>query len=292
MVIKNQWLSAEISEYGAELRSLKAADGLEYLWQGDPAYWEDRSPVLFPWVGRLMDGRYRYRGRIYEMGLHGFAWKSTFTCRESREDSVTLELESTPETKRQYPFDFRFSVTYTLQEKTLEVTFAVTNTGSHTMYFAWGGHPGFHVPLVDGETMADYTLEFSHPCHPERVLLSDNVLPTGQTVPFPLQEDRWLQPEHRLFDHFVVCLTHMAKALTLKSRKSSRGVRVSYPDMPYLGLWHVAKTDAPFLCIEPWSSLPGRESIEEDLSCRSDLLTAAPGETRKSTWSVQIDPEL
>ena len=288
MVIKNQWLSAEISEYGAELRSLKAADGLEYLWQGDPAYWEDRAPVLFPWVGRLMDGRYRYRGETYEMGLHGFAWKSNFTYWEQREDSVTLVLESDPETKRQYPFDFRFSVTYTLREKTLEVTFAATNTGSRTMYFAWGGHPGFNVPLAEGETMADYSLTFSHPCHPERVLLSDNVLPTGQTVPFPLQEDRWLQPEHRLFDHFVVFLAHGAREATLRSRKSGRGVRVSYPDMPYLGLWHVAKSEAPFLCLEPSSSLPGREGILEDLSCRSDLLSVAPGKTKQTSWSIDI----
>ena len=78
--LKNAYISAEISLLGAELRSLKSADGVEYLWQGDPKYWSGSAPVMFPWVGRLMDGRYRYRGETYEMGLHGFAWKSNFTC--------------------------------------------------------------------------------------------------------------------------------------------------------------------------------------------------------------------
>ena len=156
------------------------------------------------------------------------------------------------------------------------------------MYFAWGGHPGFRVPLVAGETMADYEIVFSEACAPERVLFSDNVLVSGQKTPFPLKEGRRLQLEHRLFDHFVVVLTNMAKELTLKGTVSGKGVCVSYPDMPYLGIWHVAKTDAPYVCIEPWSSLPGREGVTEDISCRSDLLTAAPGEEKKSVWHIRV----
>ena len=286
--IQNAQLTVEISLQGAELQSIRSADGVEYLWQGDPRYWEDRSPVLFPWVGRLFGGEYRYAGKIYQLGLHGFAWKSTFVATKQQEHSVTMVLESSPETKRQYPFDFRFSVTYTLEGNKLEITYEVENTGSAPMYFAWGGHPGFHVPLVEGETMADYSLEFSQPCNPERVLFSDHVLVSGQNAPFPLEEGKRLQLYHRLFDHFVVCLTHMAKAATLQSRVSGKGVCVSYPDMPYLGLWHVAKTDAPFVCLEPWSALPDREGVLEDISCRSDLLTVAPGETKQTTWSIRV----
>ena len=33
--IKNQYLSVEISDAGAELQSVKSADGTEYLWQGE-----------------------------------------------------------------------------------------------------------------------------------------------------------------------------------------------------------------------------------------------------------------
>ena len=49
-------------------------------------------------------------------------------------------------------------------------------------------------------------------------------------------------------------------------------VTVSYPDFRYLGFWHKPKTDAPYVCVEPWTSLPSREGIVEDLSLQSDRL--------------------
>ena len=36
--LKNEQLSVVISEKGAELQSIKDANGKEYLWQADPKY--------------------------------------------------------------------------------------------------------------------------------------------------------------------------------------------------------------------------------------------------------------
>ena len=287
--LKNAYISAEISLLGAELRSLKSADGVEYLWQGDPKYWSGSAPVMFPWVGRLLNGQHRCGGKLYEMGIHGFARKQEFICAAQSETAVTLTLEANEETKAQYPFDFRFSVTYALAENALQVTFRVENTGKETMHFAWGGHPGFNVPLVAGETMADYCLTFGAECRPDRILFSqENVLVDG-SCPFPLENGTQLQLRHDLFDNDAIFLAHAAKSVTMRSGKSGRGVTLSYPDMAYLGLWHAPKTDAPYVCIEPWSSLPAREGVIEDFSCRSDLLKAHPGETQQTTWTIQIE---
>lgn len=49
---------AIISSRGGELLSLQSSDGLEYVWQGDPAYWASHAPHLFPYVGRLTEGQY------------------------------------------------------------------------------------------------------------------------------------------------------------------------------------------------------------------------------------------
>ena len=62
VLIKNSELRVEISSLGAELRSVKR-QGVEYLWQGDPAVWADRAPVLFPICGSLKEGKYEYQGR-------------------------------------------------------------------------------------------------------------------------------------------------------------------------------------------------------------------------------------
>lgn len=63
-VLENDKLKIEISSHGAELFSVKRkADSREYLWQGDPAFWGRRSPVLFPVVGKYKDLKTRYEER-------------------------------------------------------------------------------------------------------------------------------------------------------------------------------------------------------------------------------------
>ena len=83
-------------------------------------------------------------------------------------------------------------------------------------------------------------------------------------------------------------LKNMGREVTLRSKKSHRGVCVSYPDMPYLGIWHRPKTDAPYVCIEPWSSLPSRQDVVEEFSCKSDLVHLPPRQTYESKWSITV----
>lgn len=70
------------------------------------------------------------------------------------------------------------------------------------------------------------------------------------------------------------------------------GEPVSYPQMPYIGIWHTPGTEAPFVCIEPWSSLPSRENVVEEFSRKKDLIHLAPGRSCKTTWCITIsDPQ-
>ena len=68
--ISNQDIKAVISSVGAELQSVRK-DGVEYLWNGDSRFWPERSPILFPYVGRFTEGKYLLNGKIYEMDIHG-----------------------------------------------------------------------------------------------------------------------------------------------------------------------------------------------------------------------------
>ena len=73
ITIQNQNLKLAVDTLGAQMMSLRSGDGLEYLWQGDPRFWSDRAPTLFPFIGRLTDNRCRVLGKEYPMGIHGFA---------------------------------------------------------------------------------------------------------------------------------------------------------------------------------------------------------------------------
>ena len=93
--ISSNLLTVTVSELGAELRSIKDADGTEYLWQGDSAYWSDRAPNIFPYVARLTEGSYFLDGRLYKMQPHGFASRELFKVVSKTENELTLELSET-----------------------------------------------------------------------------------------------------------------------------------------------------------------------------------------------------
>ena len=77
--IDNGTIRAVIHHKGAELQSLYNSDtGLEYIWEGDPAFWSGRSPVLFPIVGALINGEYIFNGKKYQLPRHGFARNRIF----------------------------------------------------------------------------------------------------------------------------------------------------------------------------------------------------------------------
>lgn len=286
--IKNGSIQVMISDVGAELQSVKK-DGAEYLWNGDEKYWKERSPILFPYVGRFTEGKYLLGGKEYEMNIHGFARKLPYHVVYQEEDMITLELRDSEETLGMYPYHFILQVSYELRDNEILITYRVSNCSKETMYFGIGGHPGFMVPLEEGLEFADYYLEFGGEARPERVGHTPACFLSGRDAEFPLEDGRKLRLSHDLFDNDAIVLRNMADEVTLKSDKGTRQVKVSYPDMSYLGIWHTPKTDAPYVCIEPWTSLPSRQDVVEEFKYKSDLVRLLSGEQYVNTWEIAIE---
>lgn len=286
--IKNECLTVSVDSLGAQLMSIKNSDGLEYLWQGKEPYWGKRSPVLFPFVGRLTNNTYCYCGQEYSMGIHGFAAAMEFEVADQKEDRIVLELKDNEETRKQYPFSFAFCVIYTLEKQTLQMTYEVKNLDNKMMPFGLGGHPGFNVPLTQDECFEDYVLEFSQPCQPERVVFTDTAYFSGKVIPFDLEEDKRICLDRNLFQNDAVVLKNADREVTLKSTKTGHGVRMAYPDMPYIGFWHQKGFDVPYLCIEPWSTLPARQDIVEEFTSKSDMILLMPGKIYQTSFRIQV----
>ena len=283
--IQNPVMSAQVSTLGAQLMSLRGADNTQYLWQGDPKYWPDRSLTIFPYVARLTQGSYLYKGRLYHMPIHGFGPTSEFTVLKHSAASLTLCLDSSSETYAMYPFLFRFTLRYALEGSTLSVESRVENLGENPMYFGLGGHPGINVPLETGLTFEDYVLEFP-PCTLKRVEFTPACFITGEETPFPLQ-DHTLPLSHSLFDDDAIVLKGIPGRVTLRSPRGRHGVTLNAPDFPIFGFWHMPKTDAPYICLEPWTSLPSRQGVVEDLETQPDLICLEPKNVYKATWSLE-----
>lgn len=286
--IQNEHLTVTAAARGAELQSILGADGTEYLWQGDPRYWSDRALNIFPCVARLTNGSYYLDGQLYHMDIHGIAPYRDFCLAEHAGDRMTLELAADEETLQSYPRRFVFRVTYALQGGTLAVTYEVENRDERTMYFGLGGHPGFRVPLAEGASFEDYRLRFSSPCEPKRVGFTDACFLDGTETPFPLENGRDIPLRHELFDRDAIVLRDMDRTLTLETGRDGRGVTVSFPGMDYVGIWHKPKTDAPYVCIEPWCSLPAVQDVVTVMEERRDYLRLEAGGVYRNQWTIEI----
>ncbi|MBQ8254706.1 MAG: aldose 1-epimerase family protein [Clostridia bacterium] len=286
--ISSPYLTVTVSELGAELRSIKDADGTEYLWQGDPAYWSDRAPNIFPYVARLTKGSYYLDGKLFEMKPHGFALGECFKVISKKDNELVLELTDREVTYEQYPRRFSLRVKYIVDGATLKIIFSVTNRDERTMYFGIGGHPGFNVPLTAELEFDDYYLEFDGECSPKRIGFTPTCYLNGERADFPLEDGRIIKLSHGIFSDDAIVLTDVSDKVTLKTAKDSRSVTVSYPKMKFLGIWHRPNTDAPYVCIEPWSSLPSTQDLISVFEAQKDLVTLEPDKTEDFPWEITV----
>lgn len=289
-ILENDLLKVKISSLGAEIQSVRRLDtNTEYMWQGDPAYWRSRSPLLFPVCGRLVEGKYTYGGQEYALPNHGFARHSEWTVIHQKSTVLTLRLTSSAATLEVYPFRFAFEISYTLTEDTLIVSAIIRNLDDKTMLFALGAHPGFNLPLEKDLSFADYCIEFDAPCKPQLLEMSEDCFYTGRTHTYPLENDRRLSLCHSLFDHDALFFTGMSSGVTLRSTQGERCVHLSYPEMKYLGIWHSPRSQAPFVCIEPWAGMAGMDQPGVvRLEDKPDMTALEPQGIYRNTYALSF----
>lgn len=285
--IANDYLEVEVNSLGAELWSLKDNEGKEYLWQGDEKSWKNRATNLFPFCGRMTNGIYTYQGKEYEMMIHGFAKVSEFAVLEQASEKLVLYIDSDASTLKVYPFAFRFLVCYELAGTVLRQTYIVENKEDKTMYFAVGGHPGFQVPIEGGTKFEEYKVTFEQK-EVKQILLSEDYFMTENEVVCPEVKDGQMPLRHSLFDRDALILRETGKEIFIESEKAKTKIRVAFPDMTFLAIWHRPFTDAQFVCIEPWSSLPARQDVVEDLEQKKDLVSLAGGQKYQNTLEIEI----
>lgn len=286
--LKNQDITIQIASLGAELKSLvDNKTGTEYMWCADPAYWKRTSPVLFPVVGAYKNNESRYRGKTYSLPQHGFARDMEFALRSQSEDSIWFVLEDTEETRAKYPFAFRLEIGYSVLERSVRVSWRVSNPAQESMYFSIGGHPAFCCPLKEGEMQTDYALAFDVPGPLEsRLLGKGGVSNTFRT--YPLCESRMKITEDLFDGDALIIENHQAQAVSLVNPSGKTYLTVSF-DAPLFGIWSPPKKHAPFVCIEPWYGRADRETFQGELDQREWGNELAPGGVFEASYEIRIE---
>lgn len=285
--IENQWLKVMVQAKGAELTSLyHKQTALQYMWNGDPAFWAKHSPILFPIVGTLKNNSYIHKGKTYNLPRHGFARDKQFAIEEQLPDSITFLLRDDESTAAVFPFCFHFRIKYTLYENTLAVAYDVENMGEDDMYFSIGAHPAFKVPIEEGLHYTDYYLEFEKAESSPRWPISPDGLIQKDAQPF-FNHTTKLELSKPLFERDALVFKHLASAhISLKTDKSPHGLQMFFPGFPYMGIW--AAKNADFVCIEPWCGIADSVDADQQLEHKEGINKLQPNDHFNRSWIVAV----
>ncbi|PBC09557.1 aldose 1-epimerase family protein [Mesorhizobium sp. WSM3859] len=287
LTLHSEGISATIVGQGAELVSLRDADGTELLWQAGPA-WRRHSPVLFPIVGRLKGDQLRHRGQTYPMTQHGFARDRRFAWAEQGPTSCTLVLSDDAETRAKYPFAFRLAIGYDLKPRQLGVTFEITNTGDEPLPASIGAHPAFTWPLSPELPKEAYRLTFAkdEPAPVRR--LKDGLLLPG-TQPTPI-EGKTLPLSEKLFVDDAVILDKPASTSVRYTASQGPAIDITWQGFNELGIWS-KPGGAPFLCIEPWHGIASPADFDGEFADKPGVMSIEPGGGRVLSYRIGLSRE-
>ena len=289
--LKNTRLSICVDSMGAELRSLRNLDSdTEYMWDADPEYWKGISPVLFPFVGGLKNGSYRYEGKEYSMPKHGFAKDMEFELLRQTERELVFVLRADEGTKAMYPFDFELEIGYrfdTSDESKLAVSWKVTNRGGQEMYFSIGGHPAFLCPPGGKGAQTDCKFLFDTEDKVIASVVGTGSLFTEQTKEYAL-EDGMMDITPVLFAKDALVMEgDQVHEVSFCDGSGRPFVTVGF-DAPVLALWTPAGKNAPFICIEPWYGRGDREGFAGDLPQRDYVYRLASSEEFYTEYTISV----
>ncbi|MEY8332750.1 aldose 1-epimerase family protein [Lachnospiraceae bacterium 47-T17] len=287
--LENEFLAVKVSTTGGVLTSIRSKDGLEYLWQGDPAYWANQAPLLFPICGSIRDNQASVGdGRQTKMPRHGIVRGREFDCVQQSMHSVTMAIVSDDEMMEQFPFAARLAVTYTLEGHTLTQTFTVENLEEEEMMpFFVGGHPAFNCPMVEGDAYTDYYVEFEQEetCSVPEQLTDTGLLNLQNRTDF-LKGTKRLPLSFDLFAKDAITFDELkSRSVKLASDKHGHSVTMEFAEFPYFILWTTANK-GPFLAMEPWLGLSTCSDESDQLEEKRGVQIAAPGESKSYSFQM------
>lgn len=254
ITLKNEKLTVKIDTLGAELVSAVSRDGYEYIWSGKE--WGEHAPLLFPICGRIKDGKYSYGGIEYSMKSHGFAKLCEFTLSESSEESVKLVLTDNETTRGQYPFAFRLTAEYRLDGEKLFADFTVENIGDETLPYMFGWHPGFN--MEGEEPLCNFYLDFGNKKQLGLYHLQNGPFVNPVKDVFPLNDGKYFVDNSEIARIDTYILVDTDGYATLSSDCANHSVKLTWSEnLPYFCVWKAPEEEARFLCLEPWSGVPG-----------------------------------
>ena len=290
-VLENEFLKVSVADAGAELSSvIDKESGLERLHDGNPEVWNRHAPILFPFVGKVVGGKYRIEDKEYEMKTqHGFARDMKFEFVEADDNHVVHRLLPNDDTRKIYPYEFELLVTHELDAENpriLNVKWDVKNNGNDKMRYFIGGHPAFTTVEADPKAKEEYYLEFvgcdiieyfgvssesgfATPQNVTTVVLENGLLKFNDDVYITLIFDNYK------FDKVRICRPDKTPYVTMECSQFT-----SY------GIW--AKENGNFICLEPWAGRTDDHEFSGTIDEKIGVNVLEAGESKIIQHSIEF----
>lgn len=288
-ILENENLKIEIYPKGAELQSVyNKKRSIEYMWSGDAAYWNKKSPVLFPIIGSLKNDTYYFENKAYQLNRHGFARDMDFTVTDQTASSITFTLTRNDTTFEKYPFQFRLDIIYSIKNNQLQVTYRVVNKGeiNQKLYFSVGGHPAFKLPVLPGTDYTDYYLEFNKTENADRWLISKEGLIKARSTPLLNNTQKLPLAKELFYVDAIVFKQLRSDKVKLVSGTKEEIFEFDFAGFPYLGIW--AARDADFVCIEPWCGIADSVTSNQQLIEKEGINSLDSTDQFERSWKLTV----
>ena len=270
--LKKDNLELTIDSFGAQITSLKL-DGKEKLWQNDNGSWDGHAPLLFPVCGHC---RIIVDGKDSKTPPHGFAINSEFNFKEQGEDFISFYIVSDENTKKVYPFEFKYVITYKIKDNRLDLIHEVENPSKENIYFALGGHETFALD----KDLQNYRIDFEKEEQPiwwkERGIY---VKPAKK--PYKLTDGKILPFPHKYISGVRTLIFGNIKSdkLWLKTLNGDLLAEVGFKGFENVLFWRSKR--AKMICIEPWSNLPDQKNDFTEVDKKFGFFKVEPEKTVK-----------
>jgi galactose mutarotase-like enzyme len=204
------------------------------------------NPILFPICGQLTNGQYEWNEKVYKMKNHGFArnlpWEVVNINTDSKEASITIKLESNPDTLISYPFEFTLIFTYVLRDNQLMIKQEYQNQSKQVMPMYPGFHPYFNSSNKRLRVETDAS-EYQDD-NDKTIKKFDKVISINQKESYTLSTK---------ISNFRFHLDELNEEVTIAYGN----------DFPYIVLW--SEEGQNFVCVEPWMAKTDEFNKKDEL---------------------------
>jgi aldose 1-epimerase len=255
-------------------------------------------PLLFPYPGRLAGKQLQYGGKTYDLAgddgrgnaIHGYVLNRPWKVLEQTANRIVGQFHASQidaSILKQWPADFKLTVSYELTGNKLASTVTVENPDDKPLPHGFGSHPYFRVPLGSAGSADECIVTVPTSTYWELV----DMLPSGKKL--PATGAKGLKPglkfaDAKLDDVFSdLAFSGGRGAATIADPGNKRKLTLTFDDkFTECVVYNPPHREA--ICLEPYSCAPDQFGLMQK-GVLPNVLTLAPGGRWSASYEIAVE---